>query len=61
MKTTYIKGEKKHLVLKRTMVLNFLIQLSAKIVIPYRNDMEEAHKAKHEEILSKTIDEIWKR
>ena len=38
-----------------------MVQLSVEIVIPCRNDIEEAHKSKHEEILSEDIEEIGKK
>ena len=41
--------------------IHLMAQLSAKTIITYRNDMEEAHKPKHKESLSETIDDIWKR
>ena len=59
MMTTYRKG--KQFCLEEIGVFNLMVQLSAKIVITCRNDMEEAHKAKHEESLSKNIDGIWKK
>ena len=61
MKKTYSKGKRKHLVLYMIRFFEFNFPVECHTMINGRNDLEEAHKTKHEEILSETIDEIGKK
>ena len=61
MKTIYRKGNGKKLVLYMTRVINLVVHLKCpNSDYLQENDMEKAHKAKHEESLSENIDEILK-